>query len=71
MIFGEPGYYPEFGFQTCDHYGITTAEGKNFDAFMGIELSSEALKEHIYYNIQMEKLEAARTVNVKGKIMKE
>lgn len=38
VIFGEPDYYPRIGFQTCDHFGITTADGKNFDAFMGIEL---------------------------------
>ena len=44
VIFGEPGYYPKFGFQTCDHYGITTAEGKNFDAFMGIELVPGGLR---------------------------
>ncbi len=38
VIFGEPDYYPRFGFKTCSHFGITTADGKNFDAFMGIEL---------------------------------
>lgn len=38
VIFGEPEYYPLHGFQTCDHFGITTVDGKNFDAFMGIEL---------------------------------
>ena len=38
VILGEPDYYPRYGFQTCDHFGITTADGKNFDAFMGIEL---------------------------------
>ncbi len=44
VIFGEPGYYPRFGFQTCDHFGITTPDGKNFDAFMGIELQPRALE---------------------------
>ncbi len=39
VIFGEPDYYPQIGFKTCDQLGITTAEGKNFDAFMGIELA--------------------------------
>lgn len=43
IIFGEPGYYPKHGFQTCNHFGITTIEGKNFDAFMGIELVSGGL----------------------------
>lgn len=43
IILGEPDYYPLHGFQTCDHFGITTADGKNFDAFMGIELVEGAL----------------------------
>ncbi len=33
---GEPDYYPLHGFQTCDKFGITTMDGKNFDGFMGI-----------------------------------
>ncbi len=45
VIFGEPEYYPRHGFQTCDHFGITTADGKNFDAFMGIELVEGALRD--------------------------
>lgn len=44
IIFGEPDYYPRQGFQTCDHFGITTADGKNYDAFMGFELVPGALK---------------------------
>jgi putative acetyltransferase len=38
IIFGEPGYYPRFGFIPCEHFGITTADGQNFDAFMALEL---------------------------------
>lgn len=38
IILGEPDYYPRIGFQTCDHFGITTNGGQNFDAFMGIEV---------------------------------
>lgn len=38
VIYGEPDYYPLHGFVTCDHYGITTPDGKNFSAFMCIEL---------------------------------
>lgn len=38
VIFGEPDYYPKIGFHTCDKFGVTTPDGKNFDAFMGIEL---------------------------------
>lgn len=43
VIFGEPDYYPRHGFCSCDHFGITTKEGKNFDAFMGIEFVEGAL----------------------------
>ncbi len=44
IFFGEPDYYPRLGFKTCDHYGITTKDGKNFDAFMALELSKDSLK---------------------------
>lgn len=37
-ILGEPGYYPKRGFRTCDHFGITDMQGKNYDALMGYEL---------------------------------
>ncbi len=43
IIFGEPGYYPKHGFKTCAHYGITTADGNNFDAFMIYPLDEEQL----------------------------
>lgn len=43
IIYGEPEYYPRFGFKTCDHYGITTHDDKNFDAFMAFELVPGAL----------------------------
>lgn len=43
IIFGEPEYYPKFGFITCDNFGITTKEGKNIEAFMGIELVKGSL----------------------------
>ena len=45
VIFGEPDYYPRQGFVTCDKLGITTAEGKNFDSFLGYELEPGALKD--------------------------
>ncbi|MDP4093369.1 MAG: N-acetyltransferase [Bacillota bacterium] len=38
IIFGEPEYYPRHGFKPCEHFNITTKDGKNFSAFMGIEL---------------------------------
>lgn len=45
VIFGEPEYYPRIGFKTCDNFGITTPDGKNFDAFMGIALIPEKMGE--------------------------
>ncbi|MDD4781881.1 MAG: N-acetyltransferase [Tissierellia bacterium] len=44
VIFGEPDYYPRLGFKTCDNFNITTSDGKNFDAFMGIELAEDSMK---------------------------
>lgn len=66
VIFGEPDYYPRLGFQTCDRFGITTADGKNFDAFMGIELIPGAMKEiqgrfheaQVFETLEKEKVEA-------------
>lgn len=43
VIYGEPEYYPRHGFKTCDQFGITTPDGKNFDAFMAAELVPGAL----------------------------
>lgn len=41
-IYGEPYYYPKRGFVTCDRFGITDPNGKNFDALMAYPLDSEA-----------------------------
>lgn len=41
VITGEPAYYPQIGFVTCDKFGITDAEGRNFDAFMCLPLNKE------------------------------
>lgn len=43
-IFGEPEYYPKHGFKTCDHFGITDAEGNNYDALMGYEVTQNGFK---------------------------
>ncbi|HOG00640.1 MAG TPA: N-acetyltransferase [Clostridia bacterium] len=43
IIYGEPDYYPRFGFRPCEVYGITTPQGRNFPAFMGAELRPGAL----------------------------
>lgn len=45
IIFGEPTYYPRFNFKTCNNFNITTSEGSNFDAFMGLEFEENSLFE--------------------------
>ncbi len=39
LFFGEPDYYPRFGFQRAAAFQITTAWGANFDAFMACPYS--------------------------------
>jgi predicted N-acetyltransferase YhbS len=41
VIIGEPAYYPKRGFVTCDNFGITDEEGKNYDALMCLPLNKE------------------------------
>lgn len=43
FLYGHTGYYPRFGFVNAERYGITTRDGKNFDAFMALELRPGAL----------------------------
>lgn len=43
FLYGHPEYYPRFGFVNAERYGITTRDGKNFDAFMALELRPGAL----------------------------
>lgn len=43
LIFGHESYYPQFGFRPASEYGITTAEGLNFPAFMALELQPGSL----------------------------
>lgn len=43
---GEPHYYPKVGFQTCDHYGISDANGDNYDALMCLPLQDGFLSVH-------------------------
>ena len=38
MFFGRPEYYPQFGFVESAEYGVTDHDGKNFPAFMAMEL---------------------------------
>lgn len=65
VIFGEPDYYPRLGFKTCDNFNITTADGKNFDAFMAIELKEGSMKgikgkfyeSHVFENLSKGEVE--------------
>lgn len=65
VIFGEPDYYPRLGFKTCDNFNITTADGKNFDAFMAIELKEGSMKgikgkfyeSHVFENLSKDEVE--------------
>ncbi|MCL1844569.1 MAG: N-acetyltransferase [Defluviitaleaceae bacterium] len=43
LIFGHPDYYPRAGFRRAADFGITTADGKNFDPFMAYPLYDGAL----------------------------
>lgn len=43
FLYGSPDYYPRFGFEDARRWGVTTADGSNLDAFMGLELTSGAL----------------------------
>ena len=45
VIFGHPDYYPRMGFRRAAEFGITTADGGNFDAFMVMPLYVGALDE--------------------------
>lgn len=38
MFFGRPDYYPQFGFVEAAEYGVTDCYGKNYPAFMAMEL---------------------------------
>ena len=66
IIYGEPDYYPRLGFQTCDHFNITTADGKNFDAFMGYEIIKDGFKDiqgsfhysHVFEELPPDEVEA-------------
>lgn len=44
IIFGNPAYYHRFGFENAKEFGLTTADGANFDAFMVLELHEHALE---------------------------
>jgi len=45
ILFGHPAYYREFGFSNAQAFGIKTAQGDNFEAFMALELYPGALQD--------------------------
>ena len=44
VFFGETYYYPLMCFKNLNNLNITIADGKNFDAFMAIELEEGSMK---------------------------
>ena len=38
FFFGHSTYYPRFGFKEAKNFQVTTSDGANFPAFMGMEL---------------------------------
>ena len=38
LFFGQPDYYPRFGFVPAEKFGITDRNGHNYPAFMAMEL---------------------------------
>jgi len=44
LIFGHPDYYTRVGFRRAAEFGITTADGKNYDPFMAYVLYENALE---------------------------
>ena len=45
LFFGREEYYPQFGFKEAATWDIYDADGYNYPAFMGMELSPGYLKE--------------------------
>ncbi len=41
ILAGEPTYYPKFGFEPCEKYGITDADGNSYDAYLCYPLTDE------------------------------
>lgn len=64
VIFGHPAFYHKFGFTNAEMFRITTSDGKNFEAFMAMELREGALRgipgrfcEDPVFHIEPEELE--------------
>ncbi len=47
IIYGNPDYYRRFGFKNARLFGITTAKGANFEAFMALELYKQVIAKFV------------------------
>jgi|GEM_PF-1125412 Predicted acetyltransferase len=45
FVYGHPTYYPKLGFREAAEFGVTTHDGKNYPAFMAMELKPGFLRE--------------------------
>ena len=43
FIYGDPKYYHRFGFKNAKCFNVSTADGENFEEFMGLELREGGL----------------------------
>jgi len=43
IIFGDPVFFHRFGYRNAEAYHIQTADGKNMDAFMALDLQGNGL----------------------------
>jgi predicted N-acetyltransferase YhbS len=44
IIYGDPAYYPRFGFVNAMKYGILTRDGESMEPFMALELIPDGFK---------------------------
>lgn len=60
-LFGEPNYYPRFGFRRGSEFGITDAFGNSFDALMVLPLNDDfsSIKGKLIESADFEKLDDA------------
>lgn len=65
IIYGEPDYYPRFGFRRCKEFEIAQPDGTYLDAMMAYELEPGFLKDKkglfevsaVYLNIKQEEVQ--------------
>lgn len=62
ILAGEPGYYPKFGFELCEKYGITDGDGNSYDAYLCYPLTDEfkSCRGKFIESVDFEKIEDER-----------